>query len=278
MNITKFWRDLEILARFSLYWIPNSLDTPSEAFKDTLDITTLLHGNDTELILFVDPDKESFVLVVENTTALWPVTLHTSNLQVRITRHEKEVVIDELLADSFIHTSQGVVVTSQISFQLSKSILHEGLNINTLLFGDARGKTKSLDGTANTDSAGVNGNIWFNIGSDFAGIHVRGVLEISTKTMVFTNEGVKNISKINVRILITSIDTAMLIVKFNSTSNSLCQGEARGLGDMITQFCPFFSSNVLGSQRVGGLDFREWSHGLCLINLGRRTVLLSAER
>merc|ERR1712156_57785 len=261
MNITKFWRDLEILARFSLYWIPNSLDTPGEAFKDTLDITTLLHGNDTELILFINPDEESFILVMENTTALWPVTFHTSNLQVGITRHEEEVVINELLADSFIHTSQGVVVTSQISFQLSKSILHEGLNINTLLFGDARGKTKSLDGTANTDSAGVNGNIWFNVGSDFAGIHVRGVLEISTKTMIFTNEGVENISEVNVRILITSIDTAMLVVEFNGTSDSLGQGEARGLGDMVTQLCPFFGGDVLGSQGVSRFDFGEWSHG-----------------
>merc|ERR1712156_979958 len=129
MNITKFWRDLEILARFSLYWIPNSLDTPGEAFENTLDITALLHGNDTELILFVDPDKESFVLVVENTTALGPVTLHTSDLQVGVTRHEEEVVVDELLADGLIHTSQGVVVTSQISFQLGESVLHEGLNI-----------------------------------------------------------------------------------------------------------------------------------------------------
>merc|ERR1712156_1047326 len=263
MNITKFWRDLEILARFSLYWIPNSLDTPGKAFKDTLDITTLLHGNDTELILFIDPDKESFVIVMENTTALWPVTLHTSNLQVRVTRHEEEMVINELLADSFIHTSQGIVVTSQISSQLGESVFHEGLNINTLLLGDAGRKTKSLDGTTDTDSAGVNWDIRFNVSGDFGGIHVRGVLEISTKTMVFADEGVENISEVNVRIFVTSIDTAMLVIEFNGASNSLGQGEARGLGDVVSQFSPFFGGDVFGSQRVGGLDFGEWCHGLC---------------
>merc|ERR1712038_1648085 len=84
-----------------------------------------LHGNDTELILLVDPDKESFVLVVEDTTALGPVTFHTGNLQVGVTRHEEEVVVDELLADGHIHTGQGIVVTSQISFQLGESVLQE---------------------------------------------------------------------------------------------------------------------------------------------------------
>ena len=79
--------------------------------------------------------------------------------------------------------------------------------------------------------------------------------------MVFTDKRIKDISEVNVRILITSIDTAMLVVEFNGTSNGLGQGEARGLGDVITQFSPFFGGDVLGSQRVGGLDFGEWCHG-----------------
>ena len=69
-----------------------------------------------------------------------------------LTRDEEEMVINKLLADTLFHTSQGIVATGQISFQLSESILHEGLNINTLLLGDSGGKTESLDGTSNTDS------------------------------------------------------------------------------------------------------------------------------
>ena len=107
----------------------------------------------------------------------------------------------------------------------------------------------------------MNGNIWFNVGSDFAGIHVRGVLEISTKTMVFANEGIENISEINVRILITSIDTAMLVVELNCAGNSLGQGELRGLGNNFVELVPFVFSHVLGNQGVLGLDFGERSHG-----------------
>ena len=88
---------------------------PGQSFEYTLDITTLLHGDDSELILFVDPDKECFGCVVEDTTALWPVTLHTSYLQVWISRHEEEVIIDQLLSDSFIHSSQWIVVARKIT-------------------------------------------------------------------------------------------------------------------------------------------------------------------
>ena len=73
-------------------------------------------------------------------------------LKKLLTRHEEEMVINKLLTDSLFHASQRVVVTSQISFQLSEGILHESLNINTLLLGDSGGKTESLDGTTNTDS------------------------------------------------------------------------------------------------------------------------------
>merc|ERR1719168_298196 len=104
VDVTEFGGDLEVLARFGLDGVSDSLDTSGEAFKDTLDVTALLHGNDTELILLVDPDKESFVLVVEDTTAFGPVTLHTSDLQVGVTRDEEEVIIDELLTDALFHT------------------------------------------------------------------------------------------------------------------------------------------------------------------------------
>ena len=88
---------------------------PGQSFEYTLDITTLLHGDDSKLILLVDPDKECFGCVVEDTTALWPVTLHTSYLQVWISRHEEEVIIDQLLSDLLVHASQWVVFTSKIT-------------------------------------------------------------------------------------------------------------------------------------------------------------------
>ena len=67
----------------------------------------------------------------------------------------------------------------------------------------------------------MNGSSGINISFDFIGIHVRSVLETLGKAMVFFNDGIKDLGEIFVRISITSVDTAMLIVEFHSTSNSL---------------------------------------------------------
>ncbi len=62
--------------------LDNSLDVCSSArksVKNSMDIGTLLHRNDAELILLINPNKESFFFVVENTSAVGPVAVQTSN-------------------------------------------------------------------------------------------------------------------------------------------------------------------------------------------------------
>jgi len=264
VNVTELGGEQEVLARFSLDGVTDSLDASGETLEDSLDITSLLHGDNTELILLVDPDQEGLVGVVEDTTALGPVTLHTSDLQVGVTRHEEEVVVDELLADGLIHTSQGVVVTSQISFQLGESVLHEGLNINTLLLGDSGGKTESLDGTADTDPSRVNGHIGFDVSGDLGGVHVGGVLEVSRESMVLADEGVEDLSEVGVGVLITSVDAAVLVVELDGAGDGLGQGELGGLGDDASELVPLLLGHVLGDEGVLGLDVGEWSgHGFC---------------
>ena len=104
--------------------------------------------------------------------------------------------------------------------------------------------------------------ISLNIASDLGGVHVRGVLEVSRETMVLANEGIEDVSEVNIGVLITSIDAAMLVVELNGAGNSLGQGELRGLGDNLVELVPFVFSHVLGDQGVLGLDFGERSHGL----------------
>lgn len=68
--------------------LDNLLDLSGAAGKtieDGVDIGTRLHGDDTELILFVNPDEESLVLVVEDTTTVGPVTVKTASLEETIT-------------------------------------------------------------------------------------------------------------------------------------------------------------------------------------------------
>jgi len=251
VDVTKLGRNLEVLARLSLDGVLDSLDASGQSLENALDVTALLHGDDTELILLVDPDKEGLGGVVEDATALGPVTLHTSHLQVGIARHEEEVIVDQLLADLLVHASQGIVVASQIASELSEGSLHQVLNTNTLLLGDAGGQTESLDGATDTDSDGVDGDLWEDVAVDLGDVHVGGVLEVGGEAVVLADEGIKDILEVNVGVLVTSVDAAVLVVELDSASNGLGQGEARGLGDVGTQLVPLFLGHVLGNQAVG---------------------------
>jgi len=267
VDVAKLGGNLEVLAALSLDRVLHSLDATCQPLEDTLDVAALLHGDDAELILLVDPDKEGLGSVVEDATAFGPVALHTSDLQVGVTRHEEEMVIDELLAGGLVHAGEGVVVASEVAGQFGEGVLHEGLNVDTLLLGDSGGKTKALDGASNADPARVNGNIGLDVAGDFAGVHVGGVLEVSTEAMVFADERVEDFSKVDVGVLVTSIDAAVLVVELNGASNGLGQGELGGLGHDAGQFVPLLLGDVLSHQRVLGLDIGERSgHCFSLLN------------
>jgi len=250
----------EFLAGFSLDGVADSLDTTGKALEDTPDITTLLHGDDPELILLIDPDQEGLLGVVEDTTTFGPVALHTSYLKVAVTRHEEEVVIDELLADGFLHASQGVVVAREITGELSEGALHEVLNTNTLFLGDTGGETEGIDVAANTDPDGVNWDISVNVALDLADVHVGGVDSIGGDTVVLLDEGIEDILEVLVGIPVTGVDTAVLVVELNSASNGGSEGEARGGSLVGSKLVPLFLGDVLGDQGVLGLDVGEITH------------------
>ena len=56
----------------------------AESIEDGLDVSTVLHGDDSELILLVDPDDESLGLVVEDTSARRPVSVEVASLKESI--------------------------------------------------------------------------------------------------------------------------------------------------------------------------------------------------
>jgi hypothetical protein len=115
VDVAKLGAEQEVLARLGLDRVSNSLNATGKALKNSKDISAILHGDDAELIFLIDPNKEGFGIIVEDATTLRPVTLHASNLEIWVSRHEEEVVIHKLLTDLLIHASQRVIVASKIT-------------------------------------------------------------------------------------------------------------------------------------------------------------------
>jgi len=196
VDVSVLLGESKVLAGLSLDGVSDGLDATGETLEDALDVSALLHGDDSHLILLVDPDQEGLGIIVEDSTALRPVTLHTSNSQVSVSADEEEVVINELLSDSLIHTSEWVVLASKISIESLKGRGHHLLNVNSLLLGDSGGETESINITSNTDTGRVDWHSGLNVANNFLWVHVRGVLGISGDSVVVLDDGIEDLGEI----------------------------------------------------------------------------------
>jgi hypothetical protein len=55
-----------------------------ESLEDLADVGAILHGDDTELVLLIDPDEESLGVVVEDATGLGPLTLQSAGFEILV--------------------------------------------------------------------------------------------------------------------------------------------------------------------------------------------------
>jgi len=248
-----------VLARLGLDGLLDGLDTAGEAGEDSLDVSALLHGDDTGLVLLIDPEKEGLGVIVEDSTTLGPVTLHTSNSQVTVSRDEEEMVINQLLADSLVHASERIVLASEVASQLGQSGGHHLLDVDSLLLGDSGRETESINVTSNTNTGGVDRDSRLDVADNLLGVHVGGVLGVGGDAVVVLDDGVEDLREVLVRVPVTSVDTAVLVVELNGAGSSLGNGEATGLGLDVLDLVPSLLGDVLGHQGVGGLDGGEFS-------------------
>ena len=220
----------EFLPGLLLDAVTHSSDATSKTIKYRLDITSGLHGDDPQLILFIDPSQECFILVVEDSSTLRPIALHTGDNQVLISRNKQEMVIYQLLTDLLAHPCQRKVSSSQVSLQVVESFLHQALHIETLLLGDSWRQSESINVSSHTDSGGMDWGLGIDVSLDLRDVHVRGVHSIGTDAMIVLDDGVKDVREDLVTVPISSVDTAVLVIKLDSTGNGLGQGEPRCSG------------------------------------------------
>ena len=105
----------------------------SESLENLLDVRSSLHGDDSKLILFVDPDEESLGVIVIDSSSLGPLSLESSGLKVFISTLEKEVISDKLRLLTLGHGGEGVVLSLKVTSELSKSGSDKLLDLKSLL-------------------------------------------------------------------------------------------------------------------------------------------------
>lgn len=186
----------------------NVLGSTAEALEDGTDVGTLLHGDDTKLILFVDPDEESLLSVVEDTSAFGPVAIEATSFEETISLLEEEVVSNQLLLSFSIHAIEGVELASKVTFKGVAS-LHDLIHdIVTLLVGDTRAKRVISKVAAHTDACRVDESCFFlreRWAVQFISVHVRDVFVAGLVTMVLLNDLIKELAEDSIGVLRASV-------------------------------------------------------------------------
>ena len=70
----------------------------AKPIEDFLEVSSVLHGYDSQLIFFIHPYQECLIIVMENSSTIGPVSIQTYSFQESITFLEKEVIINQLLS------------------------------------------------------------------------------------------------------------------------------------------------------------------------------------
>jgi hypothetical protein len=57
----------------------------AKSIEDFEDSTILLHGDDSELIFFINPNEESLGVIMEDTSTRWPVSVKVASRKESVT-------------------------------------------------------------------------------------------------------------------------------------------------------------------------------------------------
>jgi len=243
----------EMLVRGELGLLLNGGGSDGEALEHLANVGALLHGDDTELVLLIDPDEESLGIVVEDTTGLRPVTLEAAGLKILVATLEEEVVSDEAVTLGVGHGLKRVVLALELTGKGVKSSDDLALEGLAVAAGD-RGTERVLSRvTGDTDTGGVDHLvlIWGEVRAvKVSVVHVDDVLVGGLVAVVGLDDLVHEGSEVIVRLMGASIDTNAGVGPLGTREDSLLESEAVLVLTVLALF-PHIAGEALVEERLG---------------------------
>jgi len=230
-----------------------------ESLEDLTDVRALLHRDDTELILLIDPDEECLGVVVEDATSLGPFTLESAGLKVLITTLEKEMVCNKLLTVGIRHGGKGVVLALQLASEGAESRHNLLLDFATLLGSDGGAKWVIGEVTGHADSSRVDHSVL--IGGEVRAlqlgvVHVADVLVCWGVLVIILDDLVEKGSKGVEALVAACVHTNAGVGPFATGEDALLEGEAKLVLSVLAGV-PHVACENLGEERFGA----AWEEG-----------------
>ena len=226
-----------------------------KSLEDLEDVGSLLHGDDSELILLINPHEEGLGIVMEDTSVFGPLSLKSSGLEIFVSTLEKEMIGDKLFLLGIGHGLEGEIFSLKITGEFVKSGNDELLDVSSLLGGNASSEWVGSEVSGNSDSSGVDHLVliwWESWAFKVLEVHVRDVLVSGLVSVIRLNDSVHEWSEGIVRVVGSSIDTNTGVGPLATGHNSLTEGETEFISSIFALLPDFWSQT-----------FREEGFGTC---------------
>ena len=163
-----------------------------------------MHGDDSELVFFVDPDKERLLIVVEYPSSLGPVSVQATSIKESISFFEKEVVSYQLILLFRSHSSERIEGTGKLTLKSITSLNNLLLNLVSLLSCNSWSerivlKVASYSNSCRLDHSCVLSREWWAL--KFGVVHVTDMASTLCMAMVLLDDLVQQGRKGSVRIM-----------------------------------------------------------------------------
>lgn len=188
----------------------NVVDGSHEPLVDLLQVSTHLHGDQTEVVFLIAPHQEGLVLIVVNATARGPEAASVGSLQETVTLLEQEVIINQLLLGLLGHAGERVEGSLELTLKSGEGGGDLLFHLLVLGLGQAGVEGVSLQGTAAAHTGGD-----YELASRVQvaeGLHVTPVLcrvlvGFLEAIVVVLDDGVEQVSEHCVRLCVRGVDS-----------------------------------------------------------------------
>jgi len=188
------------------------------------------------MIFFVDPHKECFAVVVEDTSGFWPVSLKTCRLKESITSFEEEMVSNELCFLSLSHCCEGEIFTFQITFHFGKSWGDNRFNFQSVFSWNGSSKWISSHVSGNSDSCWIDHFVficWESWAVKFAVVHWWNMFITWFMAMIRFNNFVKEWCESIIWVVGSSINTNTWVSELWAWEDGLSESESEFISSVF---------------------------------------------
>jgi hypothetical protein len=106
-----------------------------ESFENLSNVRSWLHRDDSELILLINPCKESLFIIVIDTSVLRPVPIQSTCIKEPVSLLEEEMILNQLFPILLRQGVERVILTFQLTFKFGKSLSDFCFDLSPLFGG-----------------------------------------------------------------------------------------------------------------------------------------------